>query len=127
MSDIKVSLTVKGYELIGNGTIVINDGMDVEFHIQDLKCTFQFISDVSKKNTIIESIQSDNKMELTLKFFNYDNALGTYNTDLLELGNIGDKKLYLNYRIYGSNSGSTQKVISYSWFLMKNEEGTNDK
>ena len=63
---------------------------------------------------------------MILTFENFNNSLGIGNTDPIEVGWIGEQKLFLNYRVY-SLTGNTGKLLHYTWLLEKKKGEENAK
>ncbi|MEK7156887.1 MAG: DUF6864 domain-containing function [Patescibacteria group bacterium] len=81
---------------------------------------FKFLSD-SKKESRVER-KPQNKLQMTLHFYNFESAIGQTNVEPLRLGNtIIDNKpkyLFLNFRI--SKIGKIREV-AYNFYLLDTE------
>ncbi|HLA55128.1 MAG TPA: hypothetical protein VK623_03440 [Flavobacterium sp.] len=114
----EIEVTTGNYEIIGSGTIVANYNTPVEFNFSTLTYVFQFSDDLLSSSTRIEYEQFKEKKGLTIKFINFNNALGLGSSNPLSIGNINNRKLFLNYRIY-TLSENLGKTIHYTFLLEK--------
>lgn len=117
-----MKIEIGEYEVYSSGTIITNKSEDiVTFYIEDLQFEFSFKDDESNTEQNIVAEYIENKKGIRLIFTNFNNSLGTGNISPIKLGQINDKNLYINYRIYAmvGDKGNGGKTIHYSW-LTKN-------
>lgn len=108
------------YEVLYSGTIIGIEDKDIEFNFPEnhasLKIIFSFKTDPLVKDSPIQfDLPGDKTLRLTL--VNTNSSLGTGNTQVLEIGFIDNRKLYLNYRVYAISDIS--KTIHYTFYLGK--------
>ncbi len=121
-----MKLFVGDYEVMESGTVVGIYGQPVSFHIENLIYTFEFITDAAQpKLTLKTEVVSNTHLKVI--FYNFDDTLGAGNIAPIKFGNIGDRDLYFQYRIY-TLRGDSGKLLHYTWLLSKkNEGGENGK
>ena len=108
------------YEVIFSGTIIGIINEEIEFQFPDthasLKIIFAFKTDKSTDKSPIEFDFPDEK-SIRLTLVNIDGTFSTGNTELLEIGFLDDRKLYLNYRVHTIKDLSN--TLHYSFYLGK--------
>lgn len=115
---------IGNYDLIESITVIDIDSEPISVNLNGeetgLTFIFRFIKDEKKSDPEINySIIDNNTAEV--KIINADGFLGGGNTNLISLGNLNNRKLYYNFRIFGlHNSGNT---IILNFYL--GEEVTN--
>jgi len=107
----KVSL--KNYELIAFGSVIIPSQESIVFELEDLVIEFHFHDDKETQGAVVKTEISDEKHGV-LRFTNFNNSLGIGNTKPLEIGTYHGKKLLLNYRIY-TLTPESGKLVHYTW------------
>lgn len=114
-----IKITTNNSEILSNGSILISNNQDLIFEIADLKYILKFISNAKIVGQKIEFFNNDALKNMTLIFNNFDNILGVWNTEPINLGHINGKELFLNYRISREKNtpGSNQILFYYTWFL----------
>ncbi|MFZ4672524.1 MAG: DUF6864 domain-containing function [Flavobacterium sp.] len=118
-----MKITSGEYELLYSGTVIGINDEDISFEFPpekaSLKTIISFKTNTSEKNSSINFELIDNKT-LKIILINAESSLGTGNTNVLDIGNIDDKTLFFNYRIYSIKNIS--KTIHYTFYLRKEEK-----
>jgi len=120
-----MKIEIGDYEIYSSGTIITNKDEDnVKFFIEDLLFEFLFKNDTkdTKQNLGVQQIEGTKGIRLEFK--NFNNSLGTGNTQPILLGNLGPKSLYLNFRVYAmiGDKGISGKTIHYTWLTKINKD-----
>ena len=125
--NMNVTISTNNYDIISNGSILISSDQTIKFEITNLIFIFTFIDDFSNLTTRVDADVDASKKIMNLKFINFNNSLGTYNIEPINLGHIGEKQLFLNYRICRAKNlqDSKQILVHYTWFLSRGDN--NDK
>lgn len=115
------------YDILYSGTFIQVTGEPVEMTFSDkntnlLVFMFKFIDDKNIKGQVTNfNLLTKHSLEIT--FINFNDSLGIANTEILELGTLNNRKLFLNYRIYSlQNLG---KTVHYTFY--QGEEVVNGK
>lgn len=112
-----MEILVGDYEVYKSGTVIGVKGQPMSFHIENLIITFEFVTDSEQpKLTVKTDIISSTHLKLI--FINFDDTLGAGNIKPVRLGNLGEKGLYLQYRIYTLREDAG-KLVHYTWLLNK--------
>ncbi len=113
-------------EILYSGTVIaiLDQPVTIAFPEQkaSLKFIINFAEDTSNKDSVIRTNPIDSRT-LEMFFVNFSNPLGTGNTELWNIGNLGNQKLYLNYRVYHIDKLS--KTLHYTFYLGK--EGSHEQ
>jgi hypothetical protein len=120
----KITTEIEDYEILSTGTIISVADKLIIFKIEDLLFEFEFKNNTEFSENKISAQNSENGKTMRLLFENFNNSLGTGNVEPIDIGYIGRKKIFLNYRIYAI-SGNSGKLVHYTWLLSK-KEGEND-
>ncbi|TKG94111.1 hypothetical protein EYV94_15285 [Puteibacter caeruleilacunae] len=125
--DIKIE--VGDYEVISNGSIIVENGSDLHFTIDDLKFTFQFTKDDTNE---AQRVQLDLKQgeeqgskSLIVKLINHHARLNSGNRSMFDLAYINNRRLALKYRVTSVGNENFDFIFQYTWYLKK-EETEND-
>jgi hypothetical protein len=107
------------YEVIYSGTVIGVKNEPIEFQFPEERSSLKIIFDFKKDSTNNKStIEFDASEDKTLKLTLVNvNDLGSGNTEILEIGFLGNQKLFLNYRVYSIKEIS--KTIHYTFYLGK--------
>jgi hypothetical protein len=81
-----------------------------------LKFIFKFENEDKDPNTPRKTTKVIDNTSLEITFINYNNILGTFTTNLWEIGSLNNRKLYLAYFICGLTVAKSKKV-DYSFYL----------
>lgn len=105
-------------DVIASGTVISFKKNPIEilfgFVNERLKLIIEFEEDKENKETRIKpSIPS--KDTLILKLINYNNSLGSGNTEPLKIGNTEGRYIFLNYRVHPLNEWD--KTVHYTIYL----------
>lgn len=84
----------------------------------DFAFVFNFRDDLNVKEVVTKLIPLD-KFKLQIDFINFNNSIGTGNTDLLLLGTLKNLPLYLNYRI--TDLDTVGKSILFNFYVKRSE------
>jgi hypothetical protein len=88
--------------------------IEIAFSTPPLKLIFIFVDEADVANApapvsrIAAKVPDSHTFELTL--FNFTNALGQGSQTPVEIGHIGEKAIYLHYRVYASAPGSDKEL-----------------
>ncbi len=113
-----MDISIGKYKVFQTGTVISLPNESVIFDFQALRFIFTFIDTEDKIQKIETKI--DGRTSLELKFYNFNNVLGTGNTTPLPLGTLNGAELLLQFRIFSLGDGSnsnTGKTIHYTWLL----------
>jgi hypothetical protein len=121
----KFEFGIGDYEVLATGSIIGVANKPIIFKIEDLVFELLFKDNSEhKEQKLTPEIPSDGK-KMILTFENFNNGLGIGNLEPLEVGSVGEKKLFLNYRVY-SLADNTGKLLHYTW-LLNNKGGAHVK
>lgn len=113
-----MKLYTKDKEIIDSGLVITFKNEPIIFELRDdMKITVFLTEDDSIDDQRID-IDPISRENMELKLVNFNNSLGTGNSNPLQLGSIDNKHLYLNIVVY-SLGKDTQKTLQYTWFLDK--------
>lgn len=113
-TETSVSIKTGGLDVIANGTVLlVND--EVEFTIKDLRISFIFITDKNKKQSISSKIQDDNLFNIYL--INFNNSLGSGCTNVLEIGHMRRRALFMSFIAYKLTESSLIRKLEYTFYL----------
>jgi hypothetical protein len=114
-----MKITSGEYEVIYSGTVIGAEKEPIEFQFPPERASIKIIIDFRKDSKIKDSpIEFDFPDNKTLKMTLVNvTDLGSGNTSILEIGNIEDRKLFMNYRVYSIKDIS--KTIHYTFYLGK--------
>ncbi len=113
-----MEIIIGDYEVYKSGTIIGVKGLPISFYIENLIYTFEFVTDSEQPKLTVKTEMISNT-HLKVVFINFDENLGAGSIKPIRLGNIGDKGLYLQYRIYTLREDAG-KLVHYTWLLNKN-------
>jgi len=108
-----VKLTSGSAEVIASGTVITFTPADLTIQIEDLVFRFLFISQ-GTGNRIEE--QSVGNKEITYRFYNFHNPLGTGLTEPVRVGKFRGRELFFSITVY-ANSDKVIKTVHYTFFL----------
>jgi hypothetical protein len=124
-----MNIKVGEYEVYSSGTIVSLPEEIIQFYIEDLTYELEFKDDLTKSEQNVEAIADSKTKTMKLVFTNFNNNLGTGSLNPLNLGFIGKKILYFNYRVYAlvgnKDSGTAGKTLHYTWLTKDRQEVEN--
>lgn len=121
-----MNITSGDYEVLYSGTVIGIDKEPIVFQFPETHASLKIIIDFKDDSEVEGSpikfdFPEDKALKLTM--FNSKSSLGIGNTKLIEIGHLGNRKLYLNYRVYSIKEIS--KTIHYTFYLGK--EGSHVK
>ncbi len=115
-----VVVSSESAEILGNGS-VISFGYDpLIFKIQGstnsiIVVTVKFMDDNKRTESYIDG-GSTGQLTSEVRFYNFNNDLGSGNTEPIDLATLDDKKLLLNFWV-ASMGTSRNHMIHYTWYL----------
>lgn len=118
-----IKINIGQYEVYSSGTVVGNVNEEIKFFIEDLIFEIVFKTNKEQPEQKLSQHQPNDK-SLTIEFVNFNNSLGSGNRVPIQVGTIGEKILYLNFRVY-SLADDAGKLLHYSWLLKQKEGGNN--
>lgn len=118
-----MDITIGEYTVLASGTVITIPNEWTVFQIENLKYKFRFINTEDKVQKI--SPNSVDKTTIELTFNNFDNPLQVGNTTPLHLGSLGEKSLFLQYRVQ-SLSEDTGKTLHYTWMVKADKEAIDN-
>lgn len=107
---------VGNYDLIESITVIDIDSEPISVNLNGegsgLTFIFRFIKDEKKSNAEINySIIDNNTAEVNI--INADGFMGGGNTNLISLGNLNNRKLYYNFRIFGLHDSGNTIILNF--------------
>ena len=131
-----MKITTSNYEILDTGSIVLPDNEYLEFEIESLKFRITFNEECEGENKDQSRITGQLVQEVSGSYFsmriiNY-NSLFSTPIQLLEMGTVGGKKLFLNFSVVPLSSSDNNKtrVFHYTWYKSKelnNGTGTDQE
>ena len=126
-----MKISTNKYVVVDNGTIVLPDNEQLEFEIEGLRFRFTFLEDLSDdskgKTRITGALVSDDGSQyMSIDIINFDSLFATPN-QMIEMGKINGKKLFLNFSIITLSNKNDDKtrVFHYTWYTLKEQnDGT---
>lgn len=115
-----MEILINNWELISSGTIITVYNEPTTFKIIDVVFEFHFRDNNTQLDQNIESTVSEDGKKLIIYFENFNNSLGIGNKEPMKIGFIGEKDIYLIYRVY-SLIPEAGKLFHYTW-LYKTKE-----
>lgn len=109
-SPISFRVETDGKEVIANGIIHAPGGY-VTFFLEDLKVIFRFADTIDKKRDVESRLTAEK--ELTINLINFNNALGDGTKELVPLGTINNKKLFVSFVV---SAYFDMKRIEYNFY-----------
>ena len=106
------------YEVIYSGTVIGVRDKPIEFRFPRTHASLIIIIEFKEDPTIRGSqiiFDQPTDKSLRLNLINTKADLGSGNSELLELGFLNNRKLFLNYRIYSIKELS--KTVHYTFYL----------
>ena len=113
-----MNLKIADNDVVATGTCVVLGGQSLKFEFnKDFKVEIIFADDDSKKQKmewqVIENV-------LFIRLYNFNNMLGTTNSEPLSLGIMDGRALKLNFAIYRiGDDKSYSRVFTYTFFCSK--------
>ena len=108
-------------EIHASGSVISYEAQPIEFTLGEgpnpIRSKFVFIHDENDKSARIElSVLEDNKL-LVINLFNFNSPIGIGNITPISVGQLTNRKLYLNFNVY---SLEKSKLVHYTWYLGEN-------
>ena len=102
--------------ILHSGSVILYNNLPIDFTIGTLLFRFSFLSDNSKKPSLLAEQIDNDPLKILIKFVNYDSPIGIGNPKPVQVGTIENHTLYLSYRIYSLND-SADKLFHYTFYL----------
>ncbi len=118
-----IKIDIGQYEVYSSGTVVGNINDPIKFFIEDLVFEIIFKNNTEKPEQSLTKRQISPK-SMAIDFTNFNNNLGSGNKVPIEVGFMGNKLLFLNFRVY-SMTDDSGKMLHYTWLLKLKEGGKN--
>ena len=125
-----VNISTGNYEIISTGSVVLQMGEYLEFHIENLKFRIEFIDEpivegIARGGRIsmgVENAGTDNAY-FRIVLYNQDSAFFSSTHDFVNPATIGGRQLRLKFSVQPINNrnGSSDKIFFYTWYLDKME------
>jgi len=120
----QMKISVGDYEVYESGTVIGVLGQPITFRIENLSYTLEFVTDSEQPKLTVKT-EALSSTHLKIVFVNFDDSLGAGNIKPIKFGNLGERDLCLQYRIY-TLRGDVGKLLHYTWLLGKNTKGGED-
>ena len=108
-------------EVIASGSVISFEGNPITITYgageTRLKLTFEFKTDPSRKDPYVLGSSAD-PLSLRVVLFNFDSPLGVGTSTPTPIGTIGDRKLYIHYRV-NTLSSTPDKTLLYTIYADK--------
>jgi hypothetical protein len=115
------TIKVGDYTLLESGSIILMTDVSVHFSIRDLEFVFHFKEIKDSKPQI--NYKSNTGKTLEVEFINFNDPVGISNINPIEMGIIGDQKLYIMFRVSALKEGV--KTMHYSWYTKSISSNNN--
>jgi hypothetical protein len=104
------------YDIHSAGTVISYENEPVTFYLAvDLIVKLLFKDDDTKKEHAMEfNLIENHTLEILL--INFNNSLGTGNTNPLRVGTLNNRYVYLNFRVHLLDI-KTNRTVHYTWYL----------
>jgi len=106
------------YDVLFSGTVIGINNEPIEFNFPASQGSLRFIIDFKNDDKVEKSTtEFEFPGEKTMKIIlvNAKTSLGIGNVELIEIGRINNRKLYLNHRVYSIKELS--KSVHYTFYL----------
>lgn len=112
----QVQIHIAQYEVFSNGSVIAFGTEPLSFNISGLTISFVFCSKEDSSDPSIESQASSDQRKLEIKLINFDSNLGVGSNRPIEIGTLGDRKLFVLFHV--KQLGNTGvRVFNYTFFL----------
>lgn len=114
------------YKLLHSGVFITFNQNEIELSLtykdETITLFLQFYNehDEVNKGKLRTEFEQPDAQSLKVKFFNFNELFGMFNTDLLELGTIAEKRLFFFYYITKLKD-TDRREISYSFYILNQE------
>lgn len=114
-----ISIKINDFEVVRDGSLVVNASNSISFTVADLEFTFIFQKDETGEKKLVHNPVGDKKVITSI--YNFDNSLGTGYSDPIEFATLNNgEKLYLLFAVY--SIAESLKIFHYTW-LKRNIQG----
>jgi len=120
----KIKIKSGNYDILYSGTVIQVQDEKIELTLPDgdnkgLELIINFADDENEKGqTTKYNLLDNNTLEMTL--VNFNSSAGIGNTEILKLGTLNNRELYLNYRVF--NIKKLGKTLHYTFYSGKEVE-----
>lgn len=116
------------YELVHSGVVIQINQLPIKVTLPDevegdFSILFTFTSD-DKVEEIVTQLKAIDKFLLSVEFINSDKMLNVGNIDLIPIGTLKNKPLFLQYRIF--NMKDIGRTLTFNFYIGK-EVANGDK
>lgn len=119
-----MKITTGKYEVIEAGTVITFEDNSINIELaNNMTCIISFKTEPKEKDQRLD-FNSINDQTMELILVNFNDTIGAGTTAPVHLGHIGNKKLFLNFRITAMG-GSKSKMFHFTWYL--GEEVVNEQ
>ncbi len=115
--ELQIGIESTSKEILSSGSVIQFKDEDIIFHVDDLNFRITFKSDSGKAR--FESEIQDDKNEMKIMLYNYDNNLGIGMSEPLEIATIEDKKVYFIIKVTTLGRSKSSRLIHYTWYCEK--------
>lgn len=127
-----MNISTKTYEVLNTGSIILPSGEYLEFEIEGLRYRISFSEEIEgdpkgQSRVTGALVTEGGNQYLSLNVINY-NALFSSPSQLLEMGTLGGRKLYLYFSIVTMSGDNSTKirVFHYTWYKSKEVSNGTD-
>lgn len=116
-----MKIQIGEYDLYESGSLISGGGQPTEFFFPNFSVQVKFENTENKsEQAMIFNLEEEHK-RLVISLKNFTNTLGIENVEPIEVGKINNRKLYLQFRVYGMDN-SENKLFHYTWLLEKEDQ-----
>ncbi|MBI3518287.1 MAG: hypothetical protein HY062_02875 [Bacteroidetes bacterium] len=116
----QVIITSGNVEVLDSGTFLTFDEKEVVISViykdEEIKLHLRFEDSNDKKGEMKINFEVINAQEMRIIFIDYNNTLGQFNRQPVELGTIANRAFYFAYYIVHLHD-TKRKQINYSFYL----------
>lgn len=107
-----MDVKINDFDVVRDGTLVVNSSHTISFMIEDLTLKFDFIKDDSKEKKVRQEHQDANT--LIIHIYNFDNTVGSGFSDPIEIARFDTNEiLYVLFAVY--SIADNLKIFHYTW------------
>lgn len=122
--DTNISLETTNYNVLNSGCVIVPNGEEIQFNIDNLQFRFTFIEELdengSPKKSYLKLKEHDGK-SLCISLINMNDSTNAVNTNMINIGNIKGMDLFLKFCITSINQQESgcDFFMAYTWYLKK--------
>ncbi len=118
-----MQIKIGNYDLVHSGIIIAIKDNPITIKLQDeIEGDYTFIINFIADNDNTDSVTKFtgiDKFTLQIDFKNFDRFVGGGNTDLVELGTLRHRPLFLNYRVF--DLANVGKTLMFNFYVGKED------